>query len=116
MIRLQVTRNDFTKIAARLGTGAAALVKETGDAVAASAAQRSRVGTGAMRAGWEAKMVSPLRCEISNSQFYWRFNEYGTTKMGAQPMAHPAVESNRLAFYGSVGRLFAGGGLAASLI
>ena len=105
MIRVQVKRNQFGTIAARLGPAVAAHVQATGERVAQGAAQRSRRGaTGDLAGGWEAKPVGAYRCDVVNGTFYWRFHEYGTRKMAAHPMVHPAVEAERAAFYAAVAR------------
>jgi len=57
---------------------------------AADAARRSRVDTGAMRAGWHAIPI-PGGARVINEVGHTAYNEYGTSRMPAQPMARPSM-------------------------
>lgn len=92
---------------------------------------RSRVDTGAMRAGWytatfdlsgyenaaaaavsaggkdikilpAAMPTNDLEAIVSNAVLHAIYNEMGTVRMSAQPMASPAVETVRPAFMAAV--------------
>lgn len=71
--------------------------RESAEAVRIGAANRSRVATGAMKAGWR---VTEDRdgIAVDNPVPYTIFNEYGTVHMSSQPMLTPAVEEERRNF------------------
>jgi len=98
MMRLAVKSNDLAKIATQLGPAVSAVVQSSARNVSAGAKQRARRGTGALAAGFYTRHDGPFHSHVSNGVFYWRFHEYGTHKMAAHPMVHPAVEAERQAF------------------
>ena len=85
---------------------ASMVVRKTAFDVAAGAARRSRVDTGAMRSGWTPEIDGVTSATVRNSQQYAIYNEYGTTRMSAQPMARPAAEEARGPFIHAMGRIF----------
>jgi HK97 gp10 family phage protein len=90
--------NGFAALAAGLKPRANALVAETIVAVRDSAKAHSRVDTGEMRDGWTADQTSDTHGTVSNDVPHTVFNEYGTVKMTAQPMLHPAMDEARATF------------------
>lgn len=62
------------------------------------AKQRSRVDTGNMRGGWQTKSLGPFDGMVVNLVSYAIYNEYGTSRMPAQPMLRPAIEQTRPEF------------------
>ncbi len=60
-----------------------------------TAQARSRVDTGQMKAGWTVSMEDEYGGYLSNGVRHVVFNEFGTVRMSAQPMLHPAVEEAR---------------------
>ena len=101
-----IISSKLGKIAAEAEGKASLVVRKTSLDVAAGAARRSRVDTGAMRGGWTPKMNNATSATVRNSQKYALHNEYGTTKMSAQPMARPAAEEARGPFMRAMGRIF----------
>lgn len=71
--------------------------RESAENIRMGAALRSRVATGAMKAGWR---VTEDRegLTVDNPVPYTIFNEYGTVNMSSQPMLTPAVEEERRQF------------------
>lgn len=63
--------------------------------VSRSAARRARVLTGRLQKAiaWKSmpRSVSAI-VGVDPEAFYWKFQEYGTVKMGAHPMFRPAAE------------------------
>lgn len=110
MIKTQVKKNEFPKIAAGLATGFSAVVQSTAKAVSAGAKQRARVGaTGDMQRGFYTRHDGPFSSHVSNSTFYWRFHEYGTHKMAAHPMVTPAVEHERVQYFAALAAVIRSG-------
>lgn len=67
--------------------------------IVAGAKARSRVDTGAMKAGWQSRRAEEANTyEVFNPVYYTVFNEFGTVNMSAQPMLAPAVEEERQQF------------------
>jgi HK97 gp10 family phage protein len=97
--------NGFAGLAAGLKPKAHALVAETIVAVRDSAKAHSRVDTGEMRDGWTAEQTSDTHGTVSNDVPHTVFNEYGTVKMTAQPMLHPAMDEARAIFDGRLAGL-----------
>jgi len=75
-----------------------ALIQVTGEAVRQGAADRSRVDTGAMRDGWTFQFEGDQAGSVYNDVPHTIFNEYGTSRMTAQPMLHPAIDAARPGF------------------
>lgn len=90
--------NGFTAIANRLQAKAHDLVEQTAVTVVTSAKAHSRVKTGAMRDGWSEEMVSATAAVVSNPVTYTPTHEYGSVKITAQPMLHPALDEATPAF------------------
>lgn len=56
---------------------------------------RSRVDTGNMRGGWQHRALGTFEGSVFNLVSYTIHNEYGTSKMAAQPMLRPAIEETQ---------------------
>lgn len=54
------------------------------------------------RVGGSQSLLSPQTYQSFGDFYYWRFLEFGTSKMGPHPFMRPAFEANK----GSLGRLF----------
>lgn len=107
-ITVSILSNKLPTIAANLIPGARAIVQKTGADVEAGCKARSRVDTGAMRAGWSFRMTGDVSGEVSNAVAHTVHNEYGTATMSAQPMAHPAADAARPGFEAAIKQLAAG--------
>jgi hypothetical protein len=83
-----VVQNEFPRIAAGLERRLLEIGLEATHEIAEGAAERSRVDTGAMQAGWHSEGF-----EVTDPVPYTGFNERGTSKMAAQPMLGPAMEA-----------------------
>lgn len=84
-------------LAAALLPGLQAVSMGACEAGAADAARRSRVDTGAMRAGWHAEPLPHGGARMSGGTDHDVFNEFGTSRMRAQPMARPSMDVARAA-------------------
>ncbi len=96
-----VTPADFASLIPKL----TAATSKIGADVQAGAVARSRVDTGTMRAGWQCVIeagANSIYATISNGVLYTVFNEFGTWKMAAQPMAIPALDENTPAYVAAV--------------
>lgn len=83
--RLPTVRRNFPIATAhRIQRGA-----EYGKSIAQA---KSRVDTGQMRAGWRVEAAGD-GFALVNDVAHTVYNEYGTHKMTAQPMAHPAADA-----------------------
>lgn len=95
-------KGDLTKRMRRGARKVAAAVPATAKEIRKTAAARSRVDTGRMRAGWQAVEVATtgdeVKWQVGNPVEHVIYNEFGTVRMSAQPMLFPAVESAREPF------------------
>lgn len=73
-------------------------VRRAEAAIVRRAMARSRVDTGNMRGGWQSRAEGDFDGSVFNLVAYTIHNEFGTTKMSAQPMLRPAVEDTRPEF------------------
>ena len=62
------------------------------------AKSKSRVDTGNMRGGWQHRAQGSFEGAVFNLVSYTVHNEYGTSKMPAQPMLRPAIEETQPEF------------------
>ncbi len=91
-------KGDLTKRMRRGERRVAAARVSTAKAIRDGAARRSRVDTGQMQAGWVVAEVDDETSQVANPVEHSKYNEYGTSRMAAQPMLHPAVEAAREPF------------------
>lgn len=77
---------------------AQAAVQKTVMDVEAQAKGFAAVDTGNMRALVQGSMTGDLSGEVNAGAHYSIYNEYGTSKMAAQPFMTPAAESARGTF------------------
>lgn len=106
MIRLEVKKNEFEKIASELPVKAAAVVHETALEVSARTKASTPVRTGKLQRGWYVRHEGAFRSRIANQTRYWPFVEFGTHKMPAHPMVTPAVEGLRASFIARLRGIF----------
>lgn len=69
--------------------------KEMAYRIVQHASRRSRVRTGTMKKGWKRKPFEFMGMKgwfIYNEVPYTVFNEFGTSRMAAQPMLRPALQ------------------------
>lgn len=78
-------------LAAATAPGLLAVSLRKATAGATAAASLSRVDTGAMRAGWSAEPLGVNGARVTNPVPYTIFNEFGTYRMSAKPMARPSM-------------------------
>ncbi len=88
-------KGDLTKRMRKGERGAATAVRQTLRDMDRTAKARSRVDTGELKAGWTVAMEDDHSGYLHNGVLHAGFNEYGTVRMSAQPMLHPAVEEAR---------------------
>lgn len=90
-IRVRISNNRLPDIARQLPIARRTIVARRGAEMRDIAARLSRVDTGEMREGWEFRETNQGGV-LENQVPHTVFNEYGTVKMTAQPMARPAAE------------------------
>lgn len=97
MIRMSVSvhtrKNDIRELSARAQKKTKEIVFADAKASQEDARSRARVDTGEMREGLTAQMLGPYEYELSGKAEHTVYNEYGTSKMPAQPMITPSVEA-----------------------
>ena len=91
-------KGDLTMRMRRGERRSATAVRQTLRDMARTAKARSRVDTGEMKAKWTVAMEDDHSGWLANTAAHSKFNEYGTVRMSAQPMLHPAVEEARAPF------------------
>jgi hypothetical protein len=101
-----VISSRLGEIAASAVPKASAVVQKTAHDVEAGAMLRSRVDTGAMRGGWHTVPMGPLHARVQAGVDYTIYNEYGTSKMAAQPMARPAAHEAEAPYIVAMKRVF----------
>jgi hypothetical protein len=97
-VSVSVTSNRLPALAAAYSQRAGREVRTALFNIESGCKQRSRVDTGAMRAGWQSQMTGPTEGEVFNPVEHTIFNEVGTVSMPAQPMAHPAADAEKPGF------------------
>jgi HK97 gp10 family phage protein len=56
-----------------------------------------------VRSGKKSRMAGKKR-DVDRDSFYWKFLEFGTAKMAAQPFLRPAFEANKEAAIEAIGK------------
>ena len=85
---------------------ASAAVRKTASDIEAGAKARSRVDTGAMRGSWNTQPTGTLSARVSAGVEYAIYNEYGTSRMSAQPMARHAAHAAEAPFLAAMKQVF----------
>jgi hypothetical protein len=78
-------------LAAATAAGLRAVSMRKGASGAAAAASYSRVRSGRMRGGWTAEPLGVNGARVTNPVPHTIFNEFGTYRMSAKPMARPSM-------------------------
>jgi HK97 gp10 family phage protein len=107
-ISVSIKSNRLPSLAGLAKAGVRAAVQKAVFDVEAGCKVRSRVDTGAMRNAWQGRMTGDTEGEVANGVEYAIYNEYGTAKMPAQPMAHPAADAARPGFEAAIKQAIAG--------
>jgi HK97 gp10 family phage protein len=96
------------RITAELKPKASKIVNNYGNMVTADAAKRAPVETGALMNSLtsESKMTADLTFTVSDGVEYGVYQEFGTSKMAAQPFMRPAIEAWRDRFFNAFAELF----------
>ena len=96
---IQWEDSELRQLAADLGAAGnkitkrvAETVRDSGNELKRTAEQLSPVRTGALRGGWEVE-ISGTSATLRNNTRQAFFQEFGTSKMAAQPSAGPALEA-----------------------
>jgi HK97 gp10 family phage protein len=104
-ITVTIASNLLPRLARELRPRAARIVRKTALDIEAGAKRRSRVDTGAMQNAWQTEMTGETEATVSNAVEHVLYNEFGTVRMGAQPMATPAAEAARGPFVEAMRKL-----------
>ena len=96
------------KITAEVRPQASAIVEKYGFAVTDAAAKNAPLDTGALRSSItsESKMTGDLTFMVSDGVEYGVFQEFGTSRMAAQPFMTPAIEAWTQRFIDAFSGLF----------
>ena len=105
-LTVKVTSNTFAKRGQGMRAKVSQVIRRTAFEIQGGAAERSRVDTGQMKAGWQTDVVSDTEAVVFNSVEHAVYNEYGTAHMTAQPMLHPSVDAARPAFEAALAQVF----------
>jgi HK97 gp10 family phage protein len=101
--------NRLPNLAGEMKSAGAALVAETARKIAADAAQRAPVRTGALRDSIRVEGAGSSSTVVAGVP-YAVYVEYGTSRMGAQPFFWPALEANRPVYLAAWKAILAGTG------
>lgn len=99
-------------IIAAAEAGVSVAVKRCCERIETGAKARSRVDTGAMRAGWQHQMTGEKEGIVFNLVEYTVYNEFGTIFMSAQPMLQPAIEEAKEPFVKDLAAAYEGRSIA----
>ena len=96
------------RITANLRPGARKIVNAYGLAIAGDAAMMAPVDTGALKNSIpsESGMTDDLTYTVSDGVEYGVYQEFGTSRMGAQPFMIPAIEKWKDIFLDAFASLF----------
>ena len=96
------------KITAEIKPNAAKIVEKYGYIIAEDAAKNAPVDTTALRNSIvaESKMKGEMTFIVQDGVNYGIWQEFGTSRMAAQPFLIPAVEAWRDKFYAAFSELF----------
>jgi HK97 gp10 family phage protein len=98
----------FAQLAEEARRAAQDLVRDTASAIATTAQALAPVDTGALRDSIEVEHEAPMRSVVTAGNGdvdYAAYQEFGTSRMHAQPYLTPAVEQERPRFEAGVKRL-----------
>ncbi len=96
------------KLMVEVPLGASKIVETFGLKIASEAAQNAPVDTGALRNSVlsESHLEQPLLFIVQDGVEYGVFQEFGTSRIAAQPFMVPAIEANREPFQDALKALF----------
>lgn len=101
-----VIKTRLPEIAGEATYKAALAVAKTAADIEAGAKSRARVDTGHMRSSIKAKASGKLTARVTAGAEYTIYNEYGTTKVPAQPMLRPAAHQAEAPFIAAMKKVF----------
>jgi hypothetical protein len=102
-VHCRVVSNKLPTVGRNFPIATAKRIRRGAELIKVGAQRRSRVDTGAMRAGWHVEPAGDGFI-VANDVDYAIYNEFGTVHITAQPMLHPAADE----VMGKMGDLFAG--------
>jgi HK97 gp10 family phage protein len=70
-------------------------IQKGGLSIERDAKLKAPVDTGALKSSIHYEQTGEFSCNISDGVLYGVFQEYGTSKMRAQPFMRPSVEKNK---------------------
>lgn len=105
---VQLDTTVLDKITAEMKPEAGKIINTYGQAMASEAAQLAPIEFGALRNSIlaQSKMIDLLTFRVSDGVEYGIMQEFGTSKMAAQPFMLPAIEAWRERFLNAFGELF----------
>lgn len=107
MLRTQVRvdTSGARKALADVSKALRQVVEQAGHEIAADAALRAPVDTGALRQSIHSEMIGEFEALISDGVEYGAYQEYGTVNHPAQPFLGPAVDEGGRALVREVRRV-----------
>jgi HK97 gp10 family phage protein len=107
-VRIEVIRNDFARIAARLPGVVDPIVAESAAAVEAAWKAGVHVRTGRYRDSIHTTRTGSGAYTVTTDVEYAVYQEFGTRYMAAHPAMVPAVEREQQRFIGRLSHLESG--------
>jgi HK97 gp10 family phage protein len=107
-VRIEVIRNDFAKIAARLPAAVDPIVAESAAAVENAWKAGVHVRTGRYRDSIHTTRTGAGAYTVTTDVEYAVYQEFGTRRMAAHPAMVPAVEREQQRFIGRLSHLESG--------
>lgn len=90
--------SNLTKIAGQAGAAAQRALLQTGADIASVATQLAPIDTGALKQSIGAVPVSSNEVHVGSGLDYSIYQEYGTSRMAAQPFLTPAFMQSESTF------------------
>jgi HK97 gp10 family phage protein len=98
-------KSRLAEIATQATMGADDRLRQSAERIAQGAVQRAPRRTGELAESIGVEQIGPFEYAVV-ADIPWRFLEFGTVKMGAQPFMVPAAEAERDNLVRSLGGLF----------
>lgn len=99
----RVKADGFSRLGRDIQAELAGIVEQSGKDLAAEAARRAPVDTGALRDSIHSEMTGPLEATVSDGVEYGIYQEFGTSRTPAQPWLGPAAQATAPEFVRKVG-------------
>lgn len=95
---MSVLKSNLTKIAGRSGAAVQRALLQTGADITDLTKQLAPVDTGALKQSYGAVPISSSEVHVGSDKEYAIYQEFGTSKMAAQPHLTPAFAQSESTF------------------